>query len=301
MALGSERKIIIDTDPGCDDALAILMILQARNISVELITTVAGNAPIQEVTNNARYILNVARDRATRICSGSGGPLYGRLRPANVHGKTGLEGVNVLGNEELSGDAVDEIIRVIRRHPNQIDVLVLGPQTNIAKAIMKDPSTMQMVRELIIMGGAFNVAGNTSVGGEFNIVSDPVAASIVANFGIKKTYIPLDACNKVQIPISRIESMGVPNIKDFLLSILVPYDNKINELDLITSGIVAYDALAACYVIDGTVLQGEYGNVIIDEYGSTTIAAEDYGTTKVMFEPNIQKCIDLMIATADSA
>lgn len=300
MALAPDRRVIIDTDPGCDDALAILMMLKASSISVELITTVAGNAPIQEVTNNARYILNVAGENGIKVCSGSEGPLYGRLQTASVHGQTGLEGVNVIDTERLSGDAVDEILRLIRTYPNQTDILVLGPQTNVAKAIMKDPSTMQMVRELIIMGGAFNVAGNTSIGGEFNIVSDPVAASIVANFAVKKTYIPLDACNKVQIPISRIESMRMANVKDFLLSVLVPYDNKINEFDLITSGIVAYDALAACYVLEDAIFQGRYGGVVVDQYGSTILAGEDDELTKVIFEPNIQKCIDMMIRTADS-
>jgi inosine-uridine nucleoside N-ribohydrolase len=189
------RPIIIDTDPGHDDAMAIILLQKSGMVDIQAITTVAGNSSIQNVTNNARYIADLVGIKAP-IYSGSDKPLNRELIKANVHGESGMDGAKLIKKEPLNDLAVNKIIEIVKKNPGKISFVVIGPETNIAKAILKEPDLPKLIKELIIMGGAINCPGNKNRTAEFNIFVDPEAADIVFNSGVKIILVPLDVCNQ---------------------------------------------------------------------------------------------------------
>lgn len=245
----SKTKVIIDTDPGNDDALALLMMLLSREIDVKLITTVAGNATIQNCTNNANFVRKLAGREDVPIASGSSKPLSKQQVLAVTHGSTGLAGVKVTERLNLDGRAVDEIIRVVRDSPNEVTLLVIGPQTNIAKAIQKSPESMMLVKQVVMMAGAFNVPGNQNAVAEFNVCTDPDAAKIVADFAAPKVYVPLDVCNTTQVPYEEFLRVNDIALRRNLRAMIKPYIRNINRFELPVEGALMYDVLAAYAIL----------------------------------------------------
>ena len=280
----TNKKIIIDADPGHDDMLAMLLMLAAPSVNVLAVTTVAGNSTIQNVTNNARFILDLADDSGTPLYSGATAPLVREQTLAVVHGESGLDGASVQKQVQLDGLAVEKIIELVRRNPNEISLLILGPQTNIAQAIQEDPQTMKLVREFVIMGGAFDVPGNKNRVAEFNICVDPEAAAIVADFEVPKVYIPLDVCNDIQIPLEAFERINNDVIRKELLSALQPFIENIQVDDMETRGALVYDALAAYYLIKPKVCETRDDALVVETRGEYT-----FGMTLVDKRPISKK------------
>lgn len=243
------RKIIIDTDPGHDDAMAIMLAVKSGLFEIVAITTVCGNSTIENTTRNARYILKLLHREDIPIFSGASTPLVRPLIQAVVHGKSGLEGIDPSNKSMLSGDAVDNIIASIKKYPYEITLVALGPLTNIASAIQKDPMTMKKVTEIVSMGGAIKVPGNKNRVAEFNIFVDPEAADIVFQFPIKKTIIPLDACNHVQLTLSDFAAIKDKNIKKPLLKMVKPYINNIARSEGVKAALM-YDPLTVYFLIN---------------------------------------------------
>lgn len=239
--------LIIDTDPGHDDALAILLAIKSNRFDIKGITTVAGNSTIQKVTNNARYILDLVNS-SIPIFSGSKKPLKKRLILANVHGKSGLDGASITKIEELNNLAIDSIIRIIRTNPKKVIVVCIGPETNLARAILKDPQLPKLIKEVVIMGGAINVPGNKSRVAEFNLFVDPEAAKIVFDAPVKKILVPLDICNGIPLFLSdfqRIEG----DFKKPIISMMKKFIKGIEKFENF-KGALVYDALATYYLIN---------------------------------------------------
>jgi len=192
------KRIIIDTDAGVDDALAIILALKSPELSVEAITTVAGNAEVEKCTRNCLLILDVLNPGKPPIISkGAKKPLARDLvTEPRVHGKDGLGGITheyrTLRHRPARRDAVRVILDLVKRHPHQITIVAIGPLTNVARALQKEPKTMKKVKEIIAMGGAFQVAGNQGSVAEFNMYVDPDAAHCVFHSGIPITLLPLD-------------------------------------------------------------------------------------------------------------
>lgn len=278
------NKIIIDTDPGCDDMLALLLMCAAPSIEICAVTTVAGNSTLQNVTNNAQYILRLAGRLDIPLCSGAEAPLTRKPISATVHGPSGLGDITVSETAPLNGKAVNKIIDTVRQNPGEISLLILGPQTNIATAIRRDPETMRKVKEFIIMGGAFKVPGNQNMVGEFNISVDPEAAAIVAEFPVKKTYIPLDICNQVQVPLSEFARINNPRIRKAVVSALVPYIRNIRRSELKTRGALMYDVLAGYYLLKPELCSVSGEALYIETMGEYT-----YGMTLLDKRPTKKK------------
>lgn len=276
----TNKKIIIDTDPGQDDMLAILLMLAAPTVNTLAVTTVAGNSTIQNVTNNARFILDLAGVSDIPLFSGADAPLVRRQVLANIHGESGLDGAAVRKQVPLDGLAAQEILRTVRENPDEISLLILGPQTNIAQAIQQNPKTMERVREFVIMGGAFTVPGNKNRVAEFNIGVDPEAAAIVAAFPVPKTYIPLDVCNTIQVPIATFEQIRNKEVRSTLLATLRPYIRNIQRSELPTRGALMYDALAAYYLLKPEECETEEVALVVETKGEFT-----YGMTLVDRRP----------------
>ena len=193
------RKIIIDTDPGQDDAVAILLALASPELEVLGITTVAGNVPLALTTRNAQLIVGLS-GQTVPIVAGRDRPLNRQLVTAEyVHGQTGLDGID-LGEPHVPvtpGDGVDFIIDTLRREaPGTVTLVPIGPLTNIAAAFARAPDIIPRVQQVVLMGGAYFEVGNVTPTAEFNIYVDPEAAAQVLNSGVDVVMMPLDVTHK---------------------------------------------------------------------------------------------------------
>ncbi|WP_286995082.1 nucleoside hydrolase [Acinetobacter sp.] len=197
----SPHQIIIDTDPGQDDAVAILLALASPEVKVLAITTVAGNVPLALTSANARKVCELAGRPDISVFAGCDRPLKRPLITAeNVHGKTGLDGIE-LPEPQMPLQAqhsVDFIIETLRNAPEKtITICSLGPMTNTAQALLKAPDIAARVKRIVLMGGGFFEGGNITPSAEFNMFVDPDAAKIVFAAGIPLTVIPLDVTHQV--------------------------------------------------------------------------------------------------------
>lgn len=210
------RPIIIDTDPGQDDAIAILLALASPELEVLGITCVAGNVPLDKTTINARKVCELAGRSDTRVFAGASGPLSRTLVTAEyVHGKTGLDGYElpdpVMPLQEQAG--VDFIIEtVMRAPPKTVTLCALGPLTNLGLALQAEPQLGERLQEIVLMGGGLFEGGNTTPAAEFNIYVDPEAADMVMHCGAPVTMIPLDLTHQTLTSDAIIEAFrSMPN------------------------------------------------------------------------------------------
>jgi purine nucleosidase len=206
------RPIIIDTDPGQDDAVAILLALASPELEVLGLTVVAGNVPLALTALNARKICEVAGRRDIPVCAGADRPLIHPLETAeHVHGKTGLDGIE-LPEPPFPLDprhAVDFIVEtVMAAEPGTITLCPLGPLTNVALALRREPKIAKRLREIVLMGGGLFEGGNITPAAEFNIYVDPEAAAIVLGAGVPTTIIPLDVTHKVLTTRTRVAAIS---------------------------------------------------------------------------------------------
>ena len=205
------RKIIIDTDPGQDDAVAILLALASpEDLDVLGITAVAGNVPLALTAKNARIVCELAGRPDMRVFAGCDAPLTRKLVTAeHVHGKTGLDGPQLPSPHMplQAQHAVDFIIETLRNEaPGTVTLCPIGPLTNIATAFTRAPDIIERVQEIVLMGGAYFEVGNITPTAEFNIYVDPEAAEIVFKSGAPLTVMPLDVTHKALTTGPRVQA-----------------------------------------------------------------------------------------------
>lgn len=180
-----KRKFIIDTDTASDDAVAILMALEWGDVEVEAVTIVSGNMPVEQGSINARYTIELC-NKSTPVYIGCDKPLKKKREHADwYHGPDGMGGMNYPSpkNSSLEESAIDFLINSFRNAPGEITLVTLGPLTNIAVAIEKDPSIVSCIKNIVVMGGSSCTVGNVTPAAEYNIWCDPEAADIVFNSG----------------------------------------------------------------------------------------------------------------------
>jgi purine nucleosidase/pyrimidine-specific ribonucleoside hydrolase len=197
------RPVLIDTDTGVDDALALIFALRSPEISVKAITTVAGNVQVSKCTHNVYRILQLLQvAEAPVIAQGASAPLRRRLVTApEVHGDDGLgnAGIPLRRPARIRRDAVRMILETCERYGRRLTIIALGPLTNLALALKEDRATLSRVGRIVSMGGAFRVPGNTGPVAEFNYYVDPEAAHRVLNAGLPVTIVPLDVTQHVTL------------------------------------------------------------------------------------------------------
>src|SRR5438874_11088071 len=212
------RKIILDCDPGHDDAMAILLAHGNPEIELVAITTVAGNQTLDKTSLNARRVCTVAGIRDVPVAAGCDRPLIRKLKTAAyIHGESGLDGPS-FGEPTVALDprhAVDVITEPLMHSSGDITVVPTGPLTNLAMAVRKDPRIVEKVKEIILMGGAYT-RGNTTPAAEFNIHADPEAAAIVFTAGWPLTMVGLDLTHQA-LPtpavLDRIAALRTPGAR----------------------------------------------------------------------------------------
>ncbi len=282
------RKIIIDTDPGQDDAVAILLALASPDVLDVLgITTVAGNVPLALTTKNARVICEVAGKVDVKIFAGCDAPLGRKLVTAeHVHGKTGLDGMQLpeptMPLQEQH--AVDFIIDTLRaQDAGSVTLCPLGPLTNIATAFQRAPDIIERVAEIVLMGGAYFEVGNITPAAEFNIYVDPEAADIVFKSGVLLTVMPLDVTHKVLVT--------EPHINDFealdthvgrVVASWTHFYERFDKEKYGSDGAPLHDPTVIAYLLQPDLFTGRHINVEIETESELTLGmtvADWWGVT----------------------
>lgn len=271
------RKIIIDTDPGQDDAFAILLALGSpAEIEVLGIVAVAGNVPLALTQKNSRMICELARRQDIKVYAGSDRPLKRKLVTAeHVHGKTGLDGPRlpdpVMPLQDQHG--VDFIIETLRREPaGTVTLCALGPLTNIAQAFLQAPDVIDRVQQIVLMGGAYFEVGNVTPAAEFNIYVDPEAAELVFKSGVDLVVMPLDVTHKALGRRDYVEA--IRNIGSEVGRVAAEWADFFERFDKDkygTDGGPLHDPTVIAYLIRPELFAGRHINVEIETQSELTL------------------------------
>ncbi len=253
------KRVIIDTDAGVDDSLAIVYAATSGKLQIEMITTVAGNAPVNEVTQNV-MLLKELLQLGVPVYSGADKPLKKELvTAAEVHGEDGLGGYRrsrqITRKNWETKNAAQKIVEAARKFGRELNIISIGPMTNIANAVELDTNAMRAVASVIQMGGVFFGYGNTTTFTEFNIFVDPDAANFVLKNHVKVRFVPLDLTERLFLPRKLIASLfkSSRSLGKELKGLLeqstrhyIDYHKKIEKLD----GCFLHDPIAVAAAIN---------------------------------------------------
>ena len=271
-ASAAPKKIIIDTDPGTDDAMALMLALNSPELDVRAITVVPGNVVAQQGLENALRMASLANRCDIPVAAGAQHPLFQKLVTAEFwHGKNGLANIDLLPSKCKVDPlyAPDLIIELVHAAPHEITLVPIGPLTNIALAVERDPSIVPLVKEVILMGGSIS-GGNVNAAAEANIANDPEAAQIVFQAGWPVTMVGLDVSNKTLLTKKHLEQLAQTHgpINDFIYKIasfLIDLSAKFDS-----PGTAMYDPLAVGVAIDSTLVTAPAMHVDVETRGEFT-------------------------------
>jgi purine nucleosidase len=273
----SPRRVLIDTDPGIDDALAILLALRSPELRVEALTIVAGNVTLDRGAENARRVLSLARRTDIPVAKGAARPLRKTLRTATYwHGPNGLGGVE-LPPSTVAFDrrnAADLIVELAHMHPHDLTIVAIGPLTNVALALRQAPSLRHELSEIIVMGGS-TVGGNETAAAEFNFYVDPDAAQIVFDAGVPITMVGLNATRQTLLTRQHVRALEASS------SCLGKFVAKLGDYYLKTEDEFAlHDPLALALAVDKTLAKTTLPmRIDVDTRSGLTNGASIYNST----------------------
>jgi len=283
-----KRKIIIDTDPGQDDAVAILLALGSpEEIEVLGITAVAGNVPLSLTESNARRVCELAGRPDVKVFAGCDRPMGRPLVTAeHVHGETGLNGP-VLPDPTMplqEQHGVDFIIDTLRAEASgTVTLCPLGPLTNIATAFEKAPDVVEKVQEIVLMGGAYFEVGNITPAAEFNIYVDPQAADIVFKSGVPIVVMPLDVTHKALVTPARNDAFrNIGNRVGIAVAEMTDFFERFDKEKYGSDGAPLHDPCVTAYLIKPELFKGRHINVEIETQSELTMGmtvADWWGVT----------------------
>lgn len=306
----AQRRVIIDTDPGTDDAMAIILALNSPEFKVEALTVVPGNVDAHQGLENALKIVSLAGRCDVVVAGGAQHPLNRKLITAQFwHGKNGLANVE-LPTSKCKADprfGPDLIVEMVHRYPHEITLIPVGPLTNIALAVSKDPSIAFLVKDIVIMGGSIS-GGNVNGAAEANIYNDPEAAQIVFNAGWMVTMVGSDVGERTLITrkyLAELRSSHGPQ-NDFIAKIADFYLTRSEKSGY--SGAAMYDPLAVGIALDPTLgtlkemhvdveTKGEFtrGETVANRMGSNennVLHGDHYEIEGVIdLKPNARVCL----------
>lgn len=296
------ERIIIDADPGTDDAFAILLAAHSNELKIEGITTVAGNCDLENATNNTFKILDLANRNDISVYKGMHKSLaIDDIDATDVHGNNGMGGVTFkpINRQVEDMNAIDYLINTVNENPNEITIVAIGPLTNIAVAINKDTSFSKNIKKLIIMGGAIE-EGNITPYAEFNFYKDPHAAQIVFNSNIKEiVMLGLDVTTKLPLTEKLENTLKDINndVSNFLFDITrtcAKYDREIEGLD----GAILNDPLTIAYLIDPSIVELKNAKINIEttgeKIGKSNIELSNDSNYKVAYTVDSDKFYNIL-------
>jgi len=275
--MSAPRKIIIDTDPGQDDAVAILLALASPDeIEVLGVVAVAGNVPLPLTEKNTRIICELAGRPDTLVFAGCDAPMARKLVTAeHVHGKTGLDGPQ-LPEPTIPLQAqhgVDYIIDTLRaKPPGTVTLVPIGPLTNIGAAFKRAPDIIERVQEIVLMGGAYFEVGNITPAAEFNIYVDPEAADIVFKSGAPITVMPLDVTHKALTSTKWIADIkALDTDVGRMVAGWTDFFARFDTQKYGSQGAPLHDPCTIAYLINPDLFQGRHINVEIETQSELTL------------------------------
>jgi inosine-uridine nucleoside N-ribohydrolase len=273
-----DMRTIIDTDPGIDDALALLLAWGSPELEVDALTTVAGNVPLADALTNALRLVALRRpEPAPRIAAGADRPLVRPLSTATrYHGVDGLgdvPGWEPVRTDVVPRDAVAVLLDAARRHGPDLTIVALGPLTNLALALRTDAAVMKRVGRLVAMGGAVDVPGNVTPTAEFNMYVDPEAAAEVLA-AVCVDLVPLDVTRQAVLARPELEA-ALARRPGPVASRVAAFTERGFRVDHArgTTGMVLHDPLAMGAAIDDTLVGWERARITIGDGGETRRAA----------------------------
>ena len=278
------RPIIIDCDPGQDDAINLLLAMSSPDeLDILGVTTVAGNVPLELTERNARQVRDIAGRGDVPVFAGCARPMVRDLITAEkVHGKTGIDGVDIVEPKLPleSRHAVDFIVETLRAaDAGSITLVPTGPLTNLGQAFTRDPSVVDKVRELVIMGGAMREGGNHSPSAEFNMLVDPHAADIVFRCGRPITLMGLDVTHQVlATPERRDRIRSIDNHAARATAGMLDFFNRHDTKKYGSLGAPLHDPCTIAFLLKPDLFEGKLCNVSVETESELTI-----GNTAVDF------------------
>jgi purine nucleosidase/pyrimidine-specific ribonucleoside hydrolase len=307
------RRVIIDTDPGIDDALALALALRSPELRVEAITTVCGNVHVDLCTRNALLVLQaLGVDHPPPVAQGADRPLQRRpVNASHVHGEDGLGGITAIvepgGNPRYPAPratackqhAVDVILDVVKKNPDQITLIAVGPLTNVALALQRDRAAMSRLAALILMGGSLSGIGNVTPTAEFNFHADPHAARQVLRAGLKTTLVGLDVTHKTLLRKADLESHAARSRSPAarLVADVVGHYFTIAEARSGDAACPLHDPLAVGAAIDPSFVQTETFEADVETDGTLTagmlVADRRRTNAPSGLQGRIQGCIEV--------
>ena len=281
------RKIIIDTDPGQDDAVAILLALASPELEVLGITAVCGNVPLALTERNARRICELAGRPEILVFAGATRPLFRELVTAEqVHGKTGLNGPELPEPSMRLQDAhaVDFIIETLMTEERaSVTLCALGPLTNLALALVREPRIASRIQEIVLMGGGFFEGGNVTPTAEFNIYVDPHAADIVLKSGAPIVMLPLDVTHKALTTADRTRAFrGLGTRVGVAVAEMLEFFERFDEQKYGTDGGPLHDPCVIAWLLAPQLFRGRCCNVEVETTSELTMGmtvADWWGVT----------------------
>jgi len=271
-AAQTSQRVVIDTDPGVDDAMAILLALNSPELKVEALTVVPGNVDGRQGLENALRLVSLAGRCDVAVAGGAQHPLNQKLITAQFwHGPNGLAGVELPGSKCKADPRFgpDLIIELVHKYPHEITLIPVGPLTNIALAVSKDPSIASLVKNIVIMGGSIT-GGNVNGAAEANIYGDPEAAAIVFNAGWTVTMIGSDVGERTLITrkyLADLQALHGPE-SDFIAKLADFYLTRSEKSGY--QGAAMYDPLAVATVIDSSLVTLKDMHVDVETKGEFT-------------------------------
>jgi inosine-uridine nucleoside N-ribohydrolase len=310
------RRVIIDTDGGVDDVLALLLAFRSHELHVEAVTTVHGVVPVDQATRNVLFLLDLLEVPGSPerpiVASGAATPPSKEFITAQaVHGTDGLGELSRFTNRDGSRKyrdvpvpadlprAADTLCAILKRYPGEVTIVTLGPLTNLARTLEADQEALRLAREIIIMGGALTIPGNVGPVAEFNIFVDPPAARAVMQSGIPITLVPLDVTERVFLSCAEIAAfakiMAEP-VAGFLrdaTDIICRHTDDTRG----TAGLFLHDPLAIGVAIDRTFVRTTRMHVDVETEGALTegmtVADMRQIKTHLKLTPNMDVALDV--------
>ena len=284
----SSMPIIIDTDPGQDDAVAILLALASPEIDVLGITAVAGNVPLRLTEKNARKICELAGKQEMKVFSGAIRPMVRPLVTAEeVHGKTGLNGPQLAEPTMPLQEqhAVDfSVETLMREESGTVTLCALGPLTNVAQALNREPKIAPRIKQIVLMGGGFFEGGNVTPTAEFNIYVDPHAADVVLKSGIPIIMMPLDCTHKALTTARRTAAFrALGTTVGIAVADMLEFFERFDEQKYGTDGGPLHDPCVIAWLLKPELFAGRFCNVTVETSSELTMGmtvADWWGVTK---------------------
>ncbi|MFJ4443298.1 nucleoside hydrolase [Pseudomonas sp. NPDC089422] len=280
------RDLIIDTDPGADDVVALFLAMASpEELNIRAITTVAGNVRLEKTSRNARLAREWANREDIPVYAGAGRPLVrAPIYAADVHGEEGLTGIQVHEPKMplAQGNAVQYLVDTLgSAKPHSITLAMLGPQTNLALALIQRPEIANGIKEVVVMGGAHFNGGNMTPVAEFNLYADPHAAEVVLASGVQLTYLPLDVTHKIITSDTRFKQLAAVNnhASKKVVDILETYVKHDMDVYGMPGGPV-HDASVIAYLLKPELFSGRRIHMSVDSREGPTFGqtiADWYG------------------------